>query len=332
MPGYRLNEMANGNDGFATLDDDKGLAFKYVFILNPQAGNRSTRRLSDQIRSVFQNRAMENDYEIVLTEGRGHASELASAIGQRLGRRGLVYACGGDGTVHETAKGLYGTGAALGILPTGTANDFARQVLSTTDVTELLARLTTPVIRPIDLFLINDEICINIASFGLDTRVQILAESINRKCHFLGGLIYPISILVSLFGSREFGFQYELKMTGADGSVRTDSGSSRFILSAICNSGYYGGGYHPAPSADPMDGILDICIVDNVPLREIIRLLPLYKAGKHEAHPAVHVFKAQSGVIRPTEGVLQGNYDGEIFQTEEVTFRVLPLALPFAFY
>lgn len=53
MPGYRLNEMANGNDGFATLDDDKGLAFKYVFILNPQAGNRSTRRLSDQIRSVF---------------------------------------------------------------------------------------------------------------------------------------------------------------------------------------------------------------------------------------------------------------------------------------
>lgn len=310
----------------------KEAAYQYVFILNPQAGHRTTSRLSEQIRSVFRSRGMENACEIVFTERPGHASELAKSYGERLGAGGILYAGGGDGTLHEAAKGIYGTGAALGILPIGTANDFARQVLSTTSVPELLARITSPVIRPIDLFMINDEICINIASFGLDTKVQMRAESINRKFHFLGGLVYPISIVISLFGGREFGLSYELSQVSADGTVEKTTGSSRFILSAVCNGGFYGGGYNPAPNADTTDGILDICIVDNVPFRQVLKLLPLYKTGKHEKHPAVHTFKAQSGVIRSTDQVLMGNYDGEIFQSPEVTFQILPRALPFAFY
>jgi len=230
------------------------------------------------------------------------------------------------------ANGLRGTGAALGIIPIGTANDFARQVLSTTQVPELLTKLTSPVIRPIDLFTINDRICINITSFGLDSKVQMRAESINRRFHFLGGLVYPISIVLSLFGGREFGLSYELSCVTPEGTARHESGSSRFVLSAVCNGGYYGGGYHPAPDADVSDGLLDICIVDNVPLREILKLLPLYKAGRHAGHPAVHFFRAKEGVIRATEGDLLGNYDGEIFKAPSVTFKILPTELPFAFY
>jgi len=304
----------------------------FVFIVNPQAGHRTTRRLTDQIRKAFQDRGMERACEIVYTERRNHAQDLARSFGARLGRNGIVFACGGDGTVHETVNGLHGTGAALGIIPTGTANDFARQVLSTTDVAELIRRLPNPVIRPIDLFTINDELCINITSFGLDTKVQIKAESINRRFHFLGGLVYPLSIVLSLFGGREFDLSYELSREEAGGTVKIMTGSSRYILSAICNGGYYGGGYHPAPAADTADGLLDICIVDNVPLREILRLLPLYKAGKHIGHPAVHAFQAQKGIIRSSDGSLTGNYDGEIFEAPEVTFKILPGAVPFAFY
>jgi diacylglycerol kinase (ATP) len=304
----------------------------YVFIINPQAGHRTGRRIADQIQKTFRDQGMERFCEIEMTDRSGHASDLAKAHGLRLGDRGIIFACGGDGTVHETVNGIYGTGAALGVIPTGTANDFSRQVLSTTNIPELLSRLTTPVIRPIDLFSINDRVCINIASFGLDTKVQMKAESITRRFHFLGGLVYPISVLLSLFGGREFGMSYELMISDENGSIHREIGSSRFVLSAICNGGYYGGGYHPAPDASPTDGLLDICIVDNVPLSEIIKLLPRYKAGTHRGHPAVHFFRAQEGVIRATEGELLGNYDGEIFQSAAIQFKVLPGAVPFAFY
>ena len=106
------------------------------------------------------------DCHITLTNSIGHACAMAREFGQLHGANGIVFACGGDGTVHEAANGLYGTGSALGVLPLGTGNDFARHILPSLKPAELLPLLPKPDIRPIDLVQINDELCINITSFG----------------------------------------------------------------------------------------------------------------------------------------------------------------------
>lgn len=306
----------------------------FVFLINPEAGRRLGRRLAEQIRAVFEAHGLGQSCRIELTESSGHASELAKAMGETYGDRGVIFACGGDGTIHETVNGLHGTGAALGILPLGTGNDFARHILPSLKLEDLLPRLPDPDIRPIDLMQVNGELCINITSFGLDSRIQQIAERLQRRYHIHSErLLYNLSIVVGLLGGRAFDLEYELRTAGAgEGCPETQTGHMQMVLSAICNGSYYGGGFNPAPAANSADGILDIVLIDNLPLGRILQLLPRYKAGTHLGDPAVHLFQAREGVFRTRQGSLPGNYDGELFEASEIQFKILPAALPFAYY
>jgi diacylglycerol kinase family enzyme len=80
------------------------------------------------------------------------------------------------------------------------------------------------------------------------------------------------------------------------------------------------------------DGRLNFCLVDSLPLRRILPLIPLYKQGKHLSDPAVHCWQVTGGQIEAPSGELLGNYDGEIFQKKAIRFQIMPLGLRFAFY
>lgn len=66
------------------------------------------------------------EYEALLTEGRGHAIEIASKL--RDSKHDLIVAVGGDGTVHEVANGLRGSSKRMGVIPMGNGDDFARAI------------------------------------------------------------------------------------------------------------------------------------------------------------------------------------------------------------
>src|SRR6266508_7041233 len=95
-------------------------------ILNPAAGRGAARRAESVVARAF--RAQGWAVDVARTEGPGHAQELA-AQAVRQGARHVV-AVGGDGTVHEVANGLLRTktDAALGVVPAGSGNDFAKMV------------------------------------------------------------------------------------------------------------------------------------------------------------------------------------------------------------
>ena len=252
---------------------------------------------------------------------------MANDFGRRFGAQAIVVACGGDGTAHEVANGLLGTSAALAILPLGTGNDFARAFLSSQSIEQLLPRLLQPDIRPIDLIRVNDRICLNITSFGFDTRVQRLMMSINRKFRWLGTLSYPLAIVIGLLGSRRFSFKYNLEGSG-EPEIQVD-----YILAALCNGRFYGGGFNPAPMAEIDDGRIELVLVDPLPLRRILALIPLYKKGQHLNDPAVHLLPVTSGhLAAPAGQLLLGNIDGELFEAARIDFEILPHAVHFAFY
>ena len=66
------------------------------------------------------------DHDVFMTEGTGHAIEIASDL--RETDYDLVVAIGGDGTVHEVANGIRGSSKRLGIIPMGNGDDFARAI------------------------------------------------------------------------------------------------------------------------------------------------------------------------------------------------------------
>lgn len=125
---------------------------------------------------------------------------------------------------------------------------------------------------------------------------------------------------------------YRFETVDESGAIQVVEQDANYILAAICNGRYYGGGFNPAPQASQDDGLLDVCLVDSLPLMKILPLIPKYKKGTHIGHPAIHCWKATAGQIRYTSERLLGNFDGEIFEADTLDFNVMPKALRFAFY
>ncbi|MBP8989801.1 MAG: diacylglycerol kinase family lipid kinase [Clostridia bacterium] len=304
----------------------------FRFIINPKAGRRDGSYLAGDIESVFAAASGQLDCQIILTERPGHATKLAADFAAQYKERLVVVACGGDGTAREVAQGLVSTPAAMSILPIGTANDFARVALSTCEISQLLPLLPDPHIRPIDAMAIDGEISLNITSIGFDTKVQMKAMQLNKQFRRLGNLSYPLAILLSLLGNRRYRLHYRLQTVEEDGSLSWVEQRSDIILAAICNGRYYGGGFNPAPNAKLDDGNLFFCLVDHLPLKRILELLPRYRKGTHLGDPAIHTWTVRSGEITAVEGTLLCNYDGDLFTRDHICFRVLPGAVNFAFY
>lgn len=313
--------------------DQSNSDLQYLFIINPTAGRKHLSDLAHRIEEVFVRAGRSDRYSIVLTDRGGNAMELAADFARKYGDKGLVVSCGGDGTANETANALSGTQTAMTILPTGTANDFARAVLSGKNPAELLEKILNPTIRPIDVIQVDDKVCLNIMSFGFDTKIQRKAGELNKRYRKLGSFSYPLAIFLSLWGKRDYRMRYRLTIIKEDNTEQELNGDRNYILAAVCNGQYYGGGFNPAPGALVDDGVLNVCMVDVLPLARILMLIGKYKKGTHLGHPAIHSWNVRAGHLYAPEGVLlMGNMDGELFNKQELSFEVKPANLRFAFY
>lgn len=313
------------------IDSANGKYF-YLFIVNPHAGRKHMKNLAEIVDQAFLRHRMPDSYGIVMTDRGGHAIELASSFADKYGENGIVVACGGDGTVNEVAQALYGSKTALAVLPIGTANDFVKTVYANRTLEQILDGLFEPMIRRIDCFYVDERICVNIMSLGFDTKVQKAAGKILSKHRWLGSASYPLAIVKSLFGTRDYNMSYKFTAYEDNGRETIVEASSNYILAAVCNARFYGGGYNPAPEASIEDGLLDLCLVDSMNLINILKLIGKYKQGKHLGHPAIHYYRVHSGEVS-AEGtsLLLGNIDGEQFEKEKLRFEIRPSALDFVF-
>lgn len=142
--------------------------------------NTSASSVTARGRVVIQ-KALSADHDVTMAETsrRGHATRLA--LGAAADGVEVVVALGGDGTLNEAANGLAGTGTALGVLPGGSTNVFARTIGLTNDPIEatgqLLAALSRPTsIRRIGLASLNGRYFLFNAGVGFDAAVIAQVE------------------------------------------------------------------------------------------------------------------------------------------------------------
>jgi diacylglycerol kinase family enzyme len=141
---------------------------RITVLLNPRAGKQNATP-ARQITDAF--RAAGADVDIRLAEGPAIAREAADAV--RRGSR-VVVAAGGDGTVSGVAGALAGTDAALGVLPLGTLNHFAKDLGIPADLGEAARVIVAGRTRSVDVGEINGRSFVNNASIGMYAR--LLAE------------------------------------------------------------------------------------------------------------------------------------------------------------
>lgn len=311
---------------------------KYIFIVNPIAGNEDKSIIFARMKSTF--RQIDDEMIIESTKYKGDAVNIAKKYSEKYGKDCVIVSCGGDGTVHEIANGLAGTDTPMMVLPLGTGNDFAKKIYGTKkinveNVVKAFGLYSGKIkynIKPIDLIDYNGEKCINVMSYGLDTMVETIGRRVAAKVPALGHQAYNIAIFPVLMKPLHYSIAYDItcidKETGKEYNMRESN--KDYALFAICNASYYGGGFCPAPDSVLDDGLLNFALVDGMPLHKALPLIPKYAAGTLTPadSSAVHMGYIKCGRIWSTDdSYLLGNCDGENFHYTEVNFKVEPKAL-----
>ena len=186
--------------------------------------------------------------ELKLTQAAGDAQRLArEAVEQHID---VVIAVGGDGTINEIIQALAGSETALGVLPGGTANVWAREVGIPLDVSGAREVLVHGQRRHIDLGCANKRYFLLMAGIGLDGEVTQAVEK--KPLKRLGALAYLL--MGAWLGLNYPSFRAFLQVDGR--VVKVNS-----LQIIIGNTQLYGGAVKYTWHAKCDDGLLDICII-----------------------------------------------------------------------
>ena len=292
---------------------------KILFIINSKAGKTEFDIRKEDIEETFRRAGRLSEIEVVYTKYKNHTKFLIDAFDSLDYDEKIVIICGGDGSLNELVNVAYGKNMTLGLIPTGTGNDFAKNFdYSNFNLKSLLNFKT----KKIDLIKVNNFYSINVTSLGFDTQVLKRAYDYLDKNPKLGKKAYALSVLNSL--NKINCENLELKLKLIDGSNFEIKGD--YLISALCNGGFYGSGFNPAPQAKIDDGYLNLLLASKIPLIRFIPLIKKYKEGRHKESRYINEIKVKSGTIKSKNKFI-ANADGEIFETKEIRFEVLPKAL-----
>lgn len=290
-------------------------------IINPAAGAGRCGRQA--IHAIAELRTRGVPVEAWYTRNAGHAGRLARKAYAEGFRHFL--AVGGDGTAHEIVNGLSDALAttgeervSLGFLPLGTGNSFLRD-FGRVELDDAIDRLANATVRPCDVLKIvhaeGELYSINIVSFGFVADVCRLAQGRLKR---LGSGGYALAVLAELGRLGEL--QYAMQL---DDNPRWQQPA---IVLSVHNSKFTGGEMQLAPFADVSDGLLDVTLVQGIPLPTFLALFAKIFSGQHVHHPAVTT--AQGRQIRfEFPGPSEVMVDGDVKCLDVREIRVIPSAL-----
>lgn len=258
-------------------------------------------------------------HEMVVTEAPSHAASLAA------GAEGFdtVLAMGGDGTVHEVLNGLMqhpqDSRPALSVLPVGSGNDYCRTLGISFDLARAVMQVASGVHKTVDVGTCNDRFFANTLAIGLDAQVTAKAVEMKVTTGRTGLPLYLSALMHVLF--KEFR-TYQVQIA-YDGAPPQDVDMT---LAAFTHGPTYGGGFHITPDAVGDDGLMDMCLLDKIPLWQTFWRVPFLVPGKHTWMKPVTMSRHEH--VRVTaERPVPGQIDGEVLLERVYDIGVQPAAL-----
>ena len=237
---------------------------RFALLVNPTAGRGRALQVLPKVHAALD--ALGAGHRTVTTRSIDHAYEEAG----RAAREGeTVVALGGDGLLRPLAGALKGTDSALALIPCGRGNDLARVLGVPTDPTEAARVAVEGEERLLDVANVEGTPFMGIASFGLDSDANRIA---NEAKLVKGNAVYLYAALRALAAWKPATFAVTV-----DGERHEMTGYSV----AVGNSKAYGGGMFVLPNAELDDGKLDVMLVRKTSkLRCLVEMPKLFK-GTH---------------------------------------------------
>ena len=235
----------------------------------------------------------------------------AFSIAADAAKRGVdvVAAAGGDGTVNEVVNGLDGYDVPLGVIPLGTANDFARQVGIPADADHAMDVILQRKPRRLDTGSLNGRRFLNVSTGGVGA--EATAETPPDLKESLGPLAYLISAMRKLAD-----FHPQHARFAGDGFEY----DGEFLMFAVGLTRSTGGGTLVTPMASATDGLLDLCVISGMSRRDFARMVLRVKRGEHVGEEGVLYAQVKTVAINANEPI-SVNVDGEMSNANRLTYR-----------
>lgn len=278
---------------------------KYLLIVNPEAGSRSTMKALPDIEHLLRER--EADYEFHFTKERGHATELVKEIGSDFD---VIVSVGGDGTINEIINGMPNIDKPMGIIPIGTGNDFARSCsMKPGDLASAVDVLLAHDVKELDVGVANGRRFINALGIGFEGRANDIAKMLS----FLSGsLKYLIAIGATYLTYRRMNLKIEFN------DIKTDE---KVFLLSIGNGWNVGGGLQLTPKAQLDDGVFDVCYLQNITRLRILQIFAKLYDGTIDQEEEYEGHQTKELHIK-SELPIPAHIDGEAFDPVQKEFKV----------
>lgn len=287
---------------------------KHVFIINPTSGTGKYSEVESVVNEYFKDK--ENDYIVHHTEYVGHAKQIAKLYD----KSHIIYSVGGDGTAHEVLNGL-NDDVQMAVIPVGTGNDFWRMIDYKGELKQLVIDTIEGHEVYIDYGLANGNRFLNCANIGIDAEVNKFVNGIRTKW-FPRNIIYMYAAIIEAI-------RYKPVLLNID--TKDQKIQKRIVLTSLMNGKWYGGGFKSAPMAHLNDGLIDICVVDDMPMRRLFKLIPKYYKGEHLDIPQVTYLRVKEVNLSSDRPISMG-CDGELFEYNDIKISIaangLKLRLP----
>lgn len=262
----------------------------FVFIVNPVSGNllgiKAGKLIEEYCKSIGAN------YKIIYTEKENDAMNIANSLKNNADV--TIFSVGGDGTLNEVVNGLANSKAKLGLIPTGSGNDFYRTFKDFDG-------------HKIDLGKVNDRYFINVASIGLDADIAEYANKI-KNGKLSNETVYILSLLHEFFKFKPI--DIETKGIIKDSTIVT-----------VCNGKYYGGRFKIAPKASLNNGMFDVIDVKGINKLQLLGVILKLLKAKHLDSKNVDFYNTDSLTIE-SSSLLNCNVDGEILKANKFDFSI----------
>lgn len=322
------------------------MAMIYYFIVNQSGGSGNARRTWQCIHRLLKEQGIA--YKAYPTRYEKHATLLAKKISLLPQKEIRLIVVGGDGTINEVLNGIHDfKKIRLGIIPTGSGNDFARGLkLPKQPAAALKKILASDGKACIDLgqvtFHHGQKHLFGISSgVGLDAIVCRKVENSHLKKLLnrfrLGNLAYVLMTVQTLFSMKKHHVTVHInndaKKPSQAGTLSDEQHSlqtrsfNKLIFLAGMNLPAEGGGVPMAPHASAHDGMLSVCAANDVPKWRAFILLLYLTCGKHQGKKGVHLFHTTTLTLTSKTPMIlhsDGEYLGEV---TEVTMEILPSKL-----
>ena len=297
---------------------------RWGIIYNPKAGTRKTQKRWDKIRLYMEERGVLFDY--LQSEGYGSVERLARMLANN-GYRTIVVV-GGDGAINDAVNGIMTSSVerkdeiALGIIPNGMGNDFAKYWgLDEDDYKQAVDWIINRRLRKIDVGRVgycNESVCstryfVNAMYIGLGARMVWISNG-TRRFWGMQWLSFLSSMILLLFERKLYRVHLKLNGEHIRGKIMTVCiGNAR--------------GYGLTPSAVPYNGWLDVSVVYRPQLLQLLSGLVLLLRGRLLNHKTVKPYRTRKvKVLRAMNADV--SLDGRILHEEcPLEVRIVPEGL-----